>query len=334
MLGIRRLLNTRCMAATPALPAPVLLSLTPDEGTEDGGDAVTAAGENFVSGAVVVVDGSDVATTFVDDETLTFTSPAHAPGAVDVIVRNPDAQESDPVEFTFEADVPVFDPATLALKFYAGDYDDSTPIWPSLASAGTSGSYAGVQDDGGTFPSEAAIGSIVAANFNGSNDYIGKTGQTLNQLVSAGAGMVAFAFKADTVGPSGQPAYLADVMVGDIAPYFSISYGNAEVQFAFHDGGGWKEVSPVAATVSTWHLAIATWNGTTQRLSIDGGAWSSGSAASIGAAGYEYIFGVNYTSTGYFDGIIAKPMTGAFYCDDTTRDGLWAWAQAQDWWGT
>ncbi len=75
-----------------ALPAPTVTSVTPNLGPLAGGTSVTITGTNFVSGATVAFGGSTVAGTFVSSTTLTATAPAHAMGAVNVVVTNPDAQ--------------------------------------------------------------------------------------------------------------------------------------------------------------------------------------------------------------------------------------------------
>lgn len=75
-----------------ALPAPTVASVTPNIGPLAGGTTVTITGTNFVSGATAAFGGSIVAGTFVNSTTLTATAPAHAMGAVNVVVTNPDAQ--------------------------------------------------------------------------------------------------------------------------------------------------------------------------------------------------------------------------------------------------
>lgn len=64
-------------------------SITPAAGTIAGGDAVTILGTDFLAGASVTIGG--VACTqavVVDAHTITAVTPAHAAGAVDVVVTN------------------------------------------------------------------------------------------------------------------------------------------------------------------------------------------------------------------------------------------------------
>lgn len=71
--------------------APTIISVIPNTGSELGGTSVTIAGTDFQSGATVTFDG-DAATNvvFVDSTEITCDTPAHAAGAVDVVLTNPD----------------------------------------------------------------------------------------------------------------------------------------------------------------------------------------------------------------------------------------------------
>ena len=69
---------------------PLIDSLDPYRVELEGGELVTMTGEDFVDGAVVSVDGIAVATTYLDANTLQFTTPPHDAGLVDVGVANPD----------------------------------------------------------------------------------------------------------------------------------------------------------------------------------------------------------------------------------------------------
>jgi hypothetical protein len=73
--------------------APTVTSLSPNIGTMAGGTAVTITGSDFVTGATVTIGGS-VCTlpVFVNATTLQCTTPAHAAGAVSVVVKNTDNQ--------------------------------------------------------------------------------------------------------------------------------------------------------------------------------------------------------------------------------------------------
>jgi glucose/arabinose dehydrogenase len=76
-------------------PAPTVTSITPNSGVTTGGTAVTIAGTGFLSGATVKLGGtSATSVTVVNGTTITASTPAHAAGAVSVVVTNTDAKSS------------------------------------------------------------------------------------------------------------------------------------------------------------------------------------------------------------------------------------------------
>ena len=84
-------------------PAPTISSVLPNSGPVIGGTVVTITGTDFQSGATVTFGQTPAAVVFSSATQLLATTPAHAQGIVDVIVRNPDTQ-SAPVSggFTYQ----------------------------------------------------------------------------------------------------------------------------------------------------------------------------------------------------------------------------------------
>jgi hypothetical protein len=73
--------------------APSVSSVNPNSGTTAGGTSVIVTGANFQTGATVTFGGTAAASATVTSATsLTAVTPAHAAGAVDVVVKNPDNQ--------------------------------------------------------------------------------------------------------------------------------------------------------------------------------------------------------------------------------------------------
>ena len=78
---------------TAPAPAPTVTAIDPVSGQIAGGTAVTISGTNFVNGATVTLGGSAATEIVVTNSTtITAVTPAHAAGAVDVVVTNPDTQ--------------------------------------------------------------------------------------------------------------------------------------------------------------------------------------------------------------------------------------------------
>jgi hypothetical protein len=74
-------------------PAPTVTSVTPASGPTAGGTSVTIGGTGFQSGATVKFGAaSATSVVVVNATTITVKTPAHAAGAVDVVVTNPDGQ--------------------------------------------------------------------------------------------------------------------------------------------------------------------------------------------------------------------------------------------------
>ncbi|WP_223693745.1 IPT/TIG domain-containing protein [Leifsonia poae] len=89
-----------------AAPAPAITGLTPTSGPAIGGTVVTITGTGFTGATGATFDGTSGTTfTVVNDTTITVTSPAHAPGPVDVVVQSPNG-DSAPGTFTYDAAAP------------------------------------------------------------------------------------------------------------------------------------------------------------------------------------------------------------------------------------
>ena len=81
----------RVSGSTPA-PAPTVTGVLPNSGATGGGTAVTVNGSNFQSGATVSFGGAALSVSTVSATAITGSTSAHAAGAVNVVVTNPDAQ--------------------------------------------------------------------------------------------------------------------------------------------------------------------------------------------------------------------------------------------------
>jgi plastocyanin len=76
---------------SPTPVAPTVASIAPASGTTAGGTAVTITGTGFAAGATVSFGGTSASGVSVASaSSLTATTPAHAAGAVDVVVTNTD----------------------------------------------------------------------------------------------------------------------------------------------------------------------------------------------------------------------------------------------------
>ena len=93
---------------SPAPTAPTLSAIAPSSGSTAGGTGVTLTGSGFVAGATVTIGGNTASNLVVASATsITATTPAHAAGAVDVVVTNPDGLNARLAgAFTYTAPAP------------------------------------------------------------------------------------------------------------------------------------------------------------------------------------------------------------------------------------
>jgi len=96
----------------PPPPAPTVTRVDPGAGSTAGGTTVAVAGTGFAAGATVTFGGSAGNVTSLSATSIAVTTPAHAAGAVDVTVTNPDGGTATLAgAFTFQA--PAGTPPTL-----------------------------------------------------------------------------------------------------------------------------------------------------------------------------------------------------------------------------
>jgi hypothetical protein len=96
-----------------APPPPTVSMINPNNGTTLGGTAVTITGASFVNGATVSIGGvAATGVTYVSAMTIAATTGAHATGAVNVVVTNPDTQTGTLANGYFYA------PPPAATNFY------------------------------------------------------------------------------------------------------------------------------------------------------------------------------------------------------------------------
>jgi len=103
-------------------PAPTVSGVNPTSGPTAGGTSVTISGTNFAAGASVTFGGSAATGVIVNNSTtITATTPAHAAGAVDVVVINSNGQNGSKASaFTYTA------PAGGETVLLADDFNDAS----------------------------------------------------------------------------------------------------------------------------------------------------------------------------------------------------------------
>ncbi|MFB4331571.1 IPT/TIG domain-containing protein [Paenibacillus sp. CR_12] len=96
-------------------PAPVLSGITPDTGLMTGNTTVLVNGQNFIQGAIVLLDDVEIPTTFVKSGQLRIVTPAaNEAKVVQVTVKNPDGQmTNENINYTYTEPQP--EPVTITV---------------------------------------------------------------------------------------------------------------------------------------------------------------------------------------------------------------------------
>ena len=282
--------------AVAAGAAPTLTLVATNGGAVgDIGGAYTATltGTNF-TGATGVTFGGTAATSLVvvNATTITCTVPAHATGAVSVVVTTPSGSNGANTAFRY------FSPAELSLTNWNRSAFSASP-WAAVASAGTSGTN-GTLAAGAAGPTAGtALNGRAPATYNGTTQTsIGST--AISSLLSAAAWSLAVLDNPVTTAVVqsagagyGNPAVITD----DTNGFWYLTYTTSGYTIGHYDGVGWKEIS-IAATAGSYHLVQAWYDGTNLNLQVDSGGVSSLAAANLSAAGGGGFLrlGANYTA--------------------------------------
>jgi hypothetical protein len=87
---------------------PTISKISPNSGSTNGGTAVTITGTNFISGATVTFGGTAATNvTVVSSTSITATTPAHAAGAVNVVVTDSSGSGTLTNGFTYTTTVSI-----------------------------------------------------------------------------------------------------------------------------------------------------------------------------------------------------------------------------------
>jgi hypothetical protein len=102
-------------------PAPFVDEITPNSGSSEGGTPISITGSNFVSGATLSLGGVLASNVVgVNSNSITAVTSVHAPGLVDVVVRNPDGQSGTLLQgFNYvqtQAALPAFDRVFIVVE--------------------------------------------------------------------------------------------------------------------------------------------------------------------------------------------------------------------------
>ena len=80
-------------SAAPVAP-PTILTVSPSRGSTGGGTSVAILGSGFQSGVTVKLGAERQSARLLNNTSILMTTTAHDPGAVEIVVTNPDGQSA------------------------------------------------------------------------------------------------------------------------------------------------------------------------------------------------------------------------------------------------
>jgi hypothetical protein len=151
-------------ATALANPAPTISSVSPNKGVLTGATSVTITGTGFLSGATVTLGGAAATNLTVTSGTsIMATTPAHALGAVDLVVTNNDSQSATLAGgFTYVNPAPTVTGISPASGPAAGG--TSVTITGTGFAAGATVTLGGVAATGVTVVNATSITATTAAH--------------------------------------------------------------------------------------------------------------------------------------------------------------------------
>ncbi len=179
------------IAATPnppSNPAPHVASITPNTGTTSGGTRVTITGTDFLAGATVSLGGTPATSvTLASSTSIMATTPAHAAGAVNVMVTNTDAQSGTLAGgYTYTAPHPT--PTVTAIAPNSGTINGGTAVTITGTGflAGASVKLGGTSAAGVTIVSGTSITATTPAHAAGAVSVVVTNTDALSGTLSNG----------------------------------------------------------------------------------------------------------------------------------------------------
>jgi hypothetical protein len=252
-------------------PAPTVSGVSPTSGTTAGGTPVTINGTGFLAGASVTFGGTAATNVVLGGSTsITATTPAHAAGAVNVVVTNTDGQ-SGPLTngYTYTASNPA--PTVSGVSPTSGTTAGGTPVTINGTGflAGASVTFGGTAATNVVFGSSTSITATTPAHAAGAVNVVvtntdGQSGPLTNGYTytgSSGGGTIAFV-QVNSATPANNSSPVS------VTYPLAQTAGNTNIVVV-----GWNDTTSTVSSVvdsqgNTYALAIGPTSGTALRQSI------------------------------------------------------------------
>jgi hypothetical protein len=252
-------------------PAPTVSTVSPVSGTTAGGTVVGIAGTGFLAGATVSFGGTPATgVTMTSSTAITATTPAHAAGAVDVVVTNTDGQSGTKTGgYTYTAPNPA--PTVSTVSPVSGTTAGGTVVGIAGTGflAGATVSFGGTPATGVTMTSSTAITATTPAHAAGAVDVV-----VTNTDGQKGTKTGGYTFTSSTGG--GPIGFVQVKAATPQTPSSSVAVTYPVAQTAGNlniVAVGWNDTTSTVSSISdsqgnTYTLAIGPTTGTGLRQSI------------------------------------------------------------------
>ena len=304
--------------------APTLSSVSTAGGAVGdigGGYTATLTGTNFTGATGVTFGGTAaISVVVVNATTITCGVPAHATGAVSVVVTTPGGSNGANTAFRYSS------PVDLALTGYWRASFSASP-WTPTASAGASGTNGNLTEATNPPITGTAVNGFVPAAFNGTTHLLSNA-TALTSMITDTAGSLVSLFNATTAiaDPGSTSSYLDPSLISSGTSRLQLGFSTAGVRLSTFNGTAWDGVAAACGTAA-WHLAPARWNSTTLEVRVDGGTWQS-LARTIVTSGGAIQIGKNY-DLAFLAGKILETATCPSRLSDATFDDIRAYVNTR-----
>lgn len=293
------------------LPAPTVVSVTPNSGTTVGGTPVTIAGTNFAPGATVTFGGIPATNVVVvNSAEITCNTPADVAGPVTVQVTVGTQSGSLANGYTYVTPPP---PGSPVYSYMCG-FELGNGFAEAFGYGGQPGSYP-------TLSTTIVHGGKYSMECNPTNSYsylsfVQEQGATAPAYAQPIFCSVRFYLYAATLPNVSTIIYTGQaVVLGNLLQTLAL---NPDGTFTVYDGGNGLASSTLAISTGAWHqisLAVNPYSGTNSiALYVDGVLWASLSSSSgnTGILNQVYVGAVESVAGGY--------VTCDLYFDDILWD--------------
>ena len=301
--------GTVTITASCVVAPPAITNITPTQGPTTGSTSVTLTGQNFTN-ATLTVDGVTVTPTLLNDTTITFTTAAHAAGAVVVAVTT--AGGTATTGYTFVAP-----PTVTSISPTAGPLGGGTSVTINGTnfSNATAVTFGGTAATGFTVINPTVITATAPAGSAGTVDIrvttVGGTSATsaADQYTYIAAPTVTSV--SPTAGPTGGGTTVTITGTGFAAApgTGAVRFGASNATYTINSNTQITATSP-ANSAGTYDITVITPGGTSATSAADQYTYiNAPTVTSVSPTAGPTSGGTTVTITG--TGFAAAPGTGA-----------------------